>query len=403
MLPLTRMNPETILKLRHRIDEIFEKVKGYREHLHANPELSFQEYNTMNFVSEQLTKIGIPHERNIAGTGVVGMIRGNQHLAEHSCIALRADLDALPIFERNEVPYKSKTDGIMHACGHDIHTAVLLGAAELLFEMKDELRQPVKVIFQPGEETHPGGASLMIEAGVLENPKVSKMVGLHVFPELLAGQVGLKEGLYMASSDEIHLKIHGIGGHGALPEKCVNPLMIGAEFMLMAQELIQQKAPNEIPTVLSFGRFEALGSTNVIPSFAEIKGTFRTMNEEWRAEVHTLLGKLAESISLKFNGKADLKISKGYPFLVNSVELTRKMKSVFQELFGENNVHDLPIRMTAEDFAFYSQKIPVCFFRLGTGFSDGRENVSVHHPNFDVDINCLKVGILAMVSAAMEN
>jgi amidohydrolase len=394
------MNPEFVLKLRQRVDEIFENAKGFREHLHANPELSFQEFNTMDFISEHLTKIGIPHERNIAGTGVVGIIRGTHHSLEQSCVGLRADLDALPISEANNVPYKSKVDGVMHACGHDVHTSILLGAAELLFELKDELQNPVKLIFQPGEEMHPGGASLMIEAGVLENPKVSRMFGLHVFPELPAGKVGLKEGLYMASSDEIHLQIQGVGGHGALPEKCVNPLMIGAEFVLKAQELIKDKASDDIPTVLSFGRFESLGSTNVIPSSAEIKGTFRTMNEEWRAEAHLLMQKLAESISLKYNGKANLKISKGYPFLVNSIDLTRNLDSTFNEVLGEENVKELPIRMTAEDFAFYSQKIPVCFFRLGTGFSDGRENYSVHHPNFDVDITCLKTGIFSMVLAA---
>jgi amidohydrolase len=394
------MNPEFVSKLHKRVDEIFEKVKGYREHLHANPELSFHEFNTMNFVSEQLTKIGIPHEKNVVGTGVVGIIRGTHHSLEQSCIGLRADLDALPIPEASNVPYKSKVDGVMHACGHDVHTSILLGATELLFEMKDELPNPVKLIFQPGEEMHPGGASLIIEAGVLENPKVSRMYGLHVFPELPAGKVGLKEGLYMASSDEIHLQIQGVGGHGALPEKCINPLMMGAEFVLKAQELIKENETDDIPTVLSFGRFEALGSTNVIPSSAEIKGTFRTMNEEWRAEAHQLLGKLAESISLKYNGKANLKISKGYPFLVNSTELTRKLKSSFQHVLGEENVADLPIRMTAEDFAFYSQKIPVCFFRLGTGFSNGRENYSVHHPNFDVDMESLKTGVLSMVFAA---
>jgi amidohydrolase len=394
------MNPEFVLKLRQRVDQIFEKVKGYREHLHANPELSFQEFNTMNFVSEQLTKIGIPHEKNVAGTGVVGIIRGTHHSLAQSCIGLRADLDALPILEANNVPYKSKVDGVMHACGHDVHTSILLGAAELLFELKDELPNPVKLIFQPGEEMHPGGASLMIEAGVLENPKVSRMYGLHVFPELPAGKVGLKEGLYMASSDEIHLQIQGVGGHGALPEKCVNPLMMGAEFVLKAQELIKEKTSDDIPTVLSFGRFEALGSTNVIPSSAYIKGTFRTMNEEWRAEAHQLLGKLAESISLKYNGKANLKISKGYPFLVNSIVLTRNLNSTLHEVLGDENVKELPIRMTAEDFAFYSQKIPVCFFRLGTGFSDGRENYSVHHPNFDVDMESLKTGVLSLVLTA---
>jgi amidohydrolase len=248
---------------------------------------------------------------------------------------------------------------------------------------------------------HPGGASLMIQEGVLENPKVSQLFGLHVFPELPAGNIGLKEGLYMASSDEIHLEISGVGGHGALPEKCINPLIMGAEYILEAQKMLSEYCPKDIPMVLSFGRFEALGSTNVIPSYASLKGTFRTMNEEWREQAHISLQQLAESISFKYKGEINLQISKGYPFLANHVALTQKIKTRFVESFGSDKVINLPIRMTAEDFAFYSQKIPVCFYRLGTGFLNGKENYSVHHPQFDVDENCLKTGILTMLLIAM--
>ena len=227
----------------------------------------------MDFVAEKLAEMSIPFEKGIAGTGVVGLIKNANHLENQNCIGLRADLDALPIQEQNEVPYKSVNEGVMHACGHDVHTSVLLGASEILNDLKDELKQPVKLIFQPGEETHPGGASLLIAAGVLENPKVDRIYGLHVFPEFEAGHLGLRPGLYMASSDEIHVSIEGIGGHGALPEKCINPLMMGAEFVIKAKALLSEICPENVPHVLSFGRFEALGSTNVVPSTCEVKGT----------------------------------------------------------------------------------------------------------------------------------
>ncbi len=396
------MNPEKLDYLKQKIESIFDKVKAYREHLHQYPELSFKEYNTMEYVAAKLHDIGIPFEKNVAGTGVVGIIKGIHHSENMPCVGLRADLDALPIQEENEVSYKSKVDGVMHACGHDVHTSVLLGAAEILHEIRDELSQPVKLIFQPGEEMNPGGASLMIEAGVLENPTVEKMFGLHVFPDFPSGWIGLKAGLYMASSDEIHVSIQGVGGHGALPEKCVNPLMMGAEFVLEAQKLIHEKCPEDIPVVLSFGRFEALGSTNVIPSHAEIKGTFRTMNEEWRSEAHELLHYLSKAIGKYYGGQIDLKISKGYPFLVNDEKLTVEMQMKLQKAIGNENMKDLPLRMTAEDFAFYSQKIPVCFFRLGTGFKETSEIYNVHHPKFDVDSSSLKTGMLAMILAVVN-
>ena len=384
------------------IKSIFEKIKSYREHLHQHPELSFQEFETMEFVAQKLIELGIPFEKNVAGTGVVGLIKSSKHSDNETCIGLRADLDALPILEENEVDYKSKNLGVMHACGHDVHTSILLGAAEILNEIKEELPHPIKLIFQPGEETNPGGASLMIASGVLENPKIERMYALHVFPEMEVGNVGLRGGLYMASSDEVHIHIEGIGGHGALPEKCVNPVMMGAEFVLKATELIKKECPNEIPCVLSFGKFEAPGSTNVIPSSVEIKGTFRTMNEEWRAEAHELLHNVAKEISEKYKGKIKLKVSKGYPFLKNDEVLTADLKQIFKYNLGTQFVHDLPIRMTAEDFAFYSQTIPVCFFRLGVGNEKEGITFGVHHPKFNIDSNALKTGIHAMVLAALQ-
>lgn len=387
--------------LLNKIETIYPRIVSYREYLHQHPELSFQEFRTMEFVADKLAQLGIPFQKDVAGTGIVGLIKARHHIENQNCIGLRADLDALPIQEENDVHYKSVNAGIMHACGHDVHTAVLLGAAEILNEIKEELLQPIKLIFQPGEETNPGGASLMIKAGVLENPKVERMYGLHVFPEFEAGHLGLRSGLYMASSDEIHVSIQGIGGHGALPEKCVNPLMIGASFVIQAKELLESICPKEIPHVLTFGRFEALGSTNVVPSTCEIKGTFRTMNEEWRALAHEKLIELANKISSDYNGSIKLTISKGYPFLKNDEQLTASLKKCFEMNFGIDFVHELPIRMTAEDFAFYSQKIPVVFFRLGVANNKKGINYGVHHPKFDIDQNAIKTGIHAMVLAGL--
>ena len=395
------MNHELKEVITNKVSSIYEKIKGYREYLHQNPELSYQEFNTMEYVAAKLKDIGIPYEKGVAGTGIIGIIRSSKHSENQACIGLRADLDALPIQEQNTAAYKSKVDGVMHACGHDVHTSILLGAAEILFELREDLEHPVKLIFQPGEEKNPGGASLLIEAGVLENPKVKEMYALHVFPELEVGKLGMRSGLYMASSDELHLEIIGVGGHGAMPEKCINPILIGSEFIIEAQNIIHKSCPKEVPCVISFGHFEALGATNVIPERAEIKGTFRTMNEEWREKAAILLMDLANNLENKYKGNVNLIISKGYPFLKNNEDLTEKLKTKFESFFGPEKIEGLALRMTSEDFSFYSQTIPVCFFRLGVGNKEKGIIYSVHHPKFDVDSACLKTGMLAMIQAAL--
>ena len=395
------MNLELKEFLSTKVSAIYEKIKGYREHLHQNPELSYKEFNTMEYVAAKLKEIGIPYEKGVAGTGIIGIIRSSKHSENQACIGLRADLDALPIQEQNAVAYKSNVDGVMHACGHDVHTSILLGAAEILFELREDLEHPVKLIFQPGEEKNPGGASLLIEAGVLENPKVKEMYALHVFPELEVGKLGMRSGLYMASCDELHLEIIGVGGHGAMPEKCINPILIGSEFIIEAQNIIHKSCPKEVPCVISFGHFDALGATNVIPERAEIKGTFRTMNEEWRGKAAILLMDLANNLENKYKGNVNLIVSKGYPFLKNDEELTEKLKAKFESFFGSKNIEGLALRMTSEDFSFYSQTIPVCFFRLGVGNKEKGIIYSVHHPKFDVDSACLKTGMLAMIQAAL--
>jgi amidohydrolase len=395
------MNHELKEVITTKVSAIYEKIKGYREHLHQNPELSYKEFNTMEYVAAKLKEIGIPYEKGVAGTGIIGIIRSSKHSENQACIGLRADLDALPIQEQNTASYKSKVEGIMHACGHDVHTSILLGAAEILFEIREDLEHPIKLIFQPGEEKNPGGASLLIEAGVLVNPKVKEMYALHVFPELEVGKLGMRSGLYMASSDELHLEIIGVGGHGAMPEKCINPILIGSEFIIEAQNIIHKSCPKEVPCVISFGHFDALGATNVIPDRAEIKGTFRTMNEEWREKAAILLMDLANNLENKYKGNVNLIVSKGYPFLKNDEELTEKLKTKFESFFGPEKIEGLALRMTSEDFSFYSQTIPVCFFRLGVGNKEKGIIYSVHHPKFDVDSACLKTGMLAMIQAAL--
>ena len=373
-------------------EKIYEKVLGYREHLHRNPELSYKEYNTSKFVSSILSDLGIENS-TIGNTGVVATISGNHHSENMSCIALRADLDALPIQEENDVAYKSEIDGVMHACGHDVHTSILLGAAEFIYKNRNQLKQPVKLIFQPGEEQNPGGATYVIRDGGLENPKVDKMVALHVFPDLDFGHFGFKEGLYMASCDELHIEVQGLGGHGALPDRTVNPLFMGAEFILQARDYINDKTPKNVPSVINFGHFEAKGATNVVPEKGFIKGTFRTMDEEWRERAKSELLTIAENISRKYKGEIKLNISHGYPFLKNDVELTSVIQSIAEDHFGKEVVHKLPKRMTSEDFAYYSQLVPVCFFRLGVRNEEKGIVNGLHHPNFDIDPRSIKKGI----------
>lgn len=383
------------------IDRIFAKVKSWREHLHAHPELSYQEINTMEYVAEQLEKIGIPFEKGIANTGVVALIRGSHHALDMPCVGLRADLDALPIEEANEVPYRSKYAGVMHACGHDVHTAILLGAAEVLFSLREELASPVKLIFQPGEEKNPGGASLMIADGCLQSPAVSKMYALHVFPDLPFGHVGFKEGLYMASCDEIYIDIIGKGGHGAVPHRAVDSILIGAEVVTSLQKIVTRNCDPTIPCVLSFGHFEALGATNIIPEKAHIKGTFRTMNEVWREKALKLIEEQVKMIATANGARAEVEISKGYPFLENDPQLTQELQQKAISVMGKDKVHDLPMRLTAEDFSFYAQEIPVCFFRLGVRNEAKGIIHGVHHPKFDIEAESLKTGVLMMVLAAL--
>jgi len=367
-----------------------EEVILNRRHLHANPELSFLEFKTAAFVKERLLEIGITQIESKADTGWAALIEGRN--PGKNTVALRADMDALPIIEANEVFYKSQIPGVMHACGHDAHTASLLGAAKILNEIKDQFEGTIKLIFQPGEEVAPGGASLMIRDKVLENPTPSAIIGQHVMPFIPVGKVGFRPGLYMASADELYITVKGKGGHGAMPENLIDPVLIASHMIVALQQVVSRAASPKIPSVLSFGRVEALGATNVIPNEVKIQGTFRTLDEPWRAKAHGKMLQIAHGIVEGMGGELDFEIRKGYPFLKNNPEMTARAKQAAQDYLGEENVLDLDIWMAAEDFAFYSQIVDGCFYRLGTR-NEAKGIISgVHTPTFDIDEDALEIG-----------
>ncbi len=386
-------------KIKAAAQNLHQQVIVNRRHLHAHPELSFEEYTTSAFVAQQLTLMGIPFTK-MANTGLVGLIVGEKK--SDKVIALRADMDALPITEANDVPYKSKTEGLMHACGHDAHTASLLGTAKILNDLKADFGGIIKLIFQPAEERLPGGASLMIAEGVLENPKPQAVLGQHVMPLIDAGKIGIRTGKYMASTDEIYVTIKGKGGHGAQPQQNIDPVLIMAHLITALQQIISRNADPRSPSVLSFGKVIANGATNVIPNEVYLEGTFRTLNEAWRADAHQKMVKMATGIVEGMGGTVNFNIVKGYPFLVNEPKLTANVKQHAIEYLGEHNVVDLDIWMAAEDFAYYSQAANACFYRLGTRNEARGITSSVHTPTFDIDEDALNLSTGLMAYFAVK-
>ncbi|WP_247232793.1 M20 family metallopeptidase [Telluribacter sp. SYSU D00476] len=365
-------------------------VTANRHHLHMNPELSFNEHKTARFVAEQLRALGLEPQEGVAGTGVVALIEGRNPTSR--VVGLRADMDALPIHEANDVPYKSQVPGVMHACGHDVHTSSLLGTARILQQLRGEFEGTVKLVFQPAEEKAPGGASLMIKEGVLDNPKPASMVGQHVAPNVPVGKIGFREGMYMASTDELYLTVKGKGGHGAMPDQLIDPVLMASHIIVALQQIISRHRKPANPSVLSFGRFIADGVTNVIPNEVTIQGTWRCMDEEWREEGLRKMKKMAEGMADAMGGSCEFEVVRGYPFLKNHPELTRRMKAAAVEYMGADNVVDLDLWMAGEDFAFYSQVVDACFYRLGTR-NEARGIVSgVHTPTFDIDEEALEIG-----------
>lgn len=380
--------------------ELLQDIINIRRHLHAHPELSFQEFETSDYICSILDKWNISYTKGWVKTGIVAIIKGKN--PDKKCIALRADMDALPIQETEGRIYGSKNPGIMHACGHDVHTASLLGTAYILNKLKNEFEGSIKLIFQPGEELLPGGAFLMIKEGVLKNPNVESIFGQHVFPSLEAGKVGFRKGMYMASTDELYFTVKGKGGHAAMPADYNNPIFIAGEIIKKLHHFFMEQKINDVPTVIAFGKFIANGATNVIPEKVNIEGTFRTMNETWRKSAHAKIIEISNSIAHEMNGACEVEIRNGYPFLSNHEELTSKAIIAAKEYLGDENVIELDLRMTAEDFAFYSQEIPACFYRLGTANFEKGITAGVHTPQFDIDEKALETGMGLMAYLTLK-
>ena len=363
---------------------------GIRHHLHAHPELSYEEYDTSAFVQQKLQSWGIPFVV-MAKTGVVGLLKGKN--PGKRVVALRADMDALPITEENDIDYKSTKPGVMHACGHDVHTTCLLGAARILHSLKDEWEGTVKLIFQPGEEKNPGGASLMIADGVLEDPKPGKIIALHVHPGLEVGRLSFRNGMVMASADELYITIKSKGGHAAAPQFTADTILIASQLVVSLQQIISRNNSPVNPSVLSITSFQGGHTTNVIPSEVKLMGTFRAMDEAWRFKAHELIRKQTTELVHALGAEASIHIDVGYPFVLNDEALGNAARQKAEEYMGAGNVEETELRMGAEDFAYYSHQVPACFFRLGAGNKAKGITSGVHTPTFNIDENAIEIGM----------
>lgn len=393
-----------IIMIKEKIQSLSEKYADemiqVRNHLHAHPELSYKEFETSKFVQQKLSDWGIPFQ--IMGvTGVVALIKGKN--PDKKIIALRADMDALPIQEENDVPYQSLNAGVMHACGHDVHTTCLLGAAKILNELREEWEGSIKLIFQPGEEKNPGGASILITEGVLENPTPDAIFALHVHPNLQIGKFSFRGGMAMASADEIYISIKSKGGHAAAPHLTSDTILAASQLVVNLQQVISRMNDPFNPSVLSITSIQGGNTTNVIPSEVKLMGTFRAMNEEWRFNVHEIIKNICDHTASITGTKMDTKIDVGYPYVVNDISLTEKAKLKAQEYMGEENIEETEKRMGAEDFAFYSHKIPACFFRLGVRNESKNITSGVHTPTFNVDEDAIKNGVGMMAWLAVSS
>jgi hippurate hydrolase len=378
-------------------EEYLQEFISFRHHIHSHPELSFQEKETSAFIASKLTAWGIEFKQGIGaldpnqtGTGIVAMIYGKNPSSR--TIALRADMDALPIQEKNNTEYASQNPGVMHACGHDVHSTCLLGAAKILQETRDEWEGQVKLIFQPGEEKHPGGASLMIRDGVLSNPTPDAIFAMHVYPHLPYGTVGYRAGQYMASADEIYINVKGKGGHAALPHQTIDPIVIASQLILSLQQIISRRKNPLQPSVLSFGKIQGGFAGNVIPDEVRIEGTLRCMDETWRAEAHDLITQHTIDLCRALGGDATVDIPKGYPSLYNDPAVTAQVKQIAETVVGKEQTIELDLRMAAEDFSFYSHHVPACFFRIGTSHEQ-QFTVPVHNAHFDIYDPAIAYGV----------
>ena len=403
-LPLPSYKNIKIFTMHRKVQELaasfFVETVAIRRHLHQHPELSFQEKETAAFISAKLKEYGISHQTGIAGHGIVALIEGKN--PGKRCIALRADMDALPIREQSSQPYCSRNEGVMHACGHDAHSAILLSAGRILKEIKNDFEGTIKLIFQPAEEKLPGGAKAMIDAGVLQNPEVNAIIGLHVLPSMESGSLGFRAGPFMASGDEVNITVKGKGGHAAMPDLITDTVLIASQIIVNLQQVVSRMAPPSTPTVLSFGRLIAEGSYNIIPAEVTIQGTFRTFDENWREKARNQIALIAQHTAIAAGATAEVFIEKGYPVLLNNDKITAQAQTAVIEFFGKEAVTDLPQRMTTEDFGWYSHEIPACFFRLGTANNAKGINSALHTSTFDIDESSLETGVASMAWIALK-
>lgn len=383
-------NQKLILDIKNLAKDLYPKIRSFRHHLHAHPELSFQEINTSAYIKEILNKEGISFTDNWSGTGILATIKGQNEGVRR---AFRADMDALPIKEENDVNYASKMDGLMHACGHDVHTSSLLGTILIINQLKDQLKGQIDFVFQPGEEKHPGGASLLLKEKIFGTEMPNYILGQHVYPSMQVGKVGIRSGQYMASADELYFTITGKGGHAATPHLAVDTILVASHIVTALQQLISRNRNPTSPSVLTIGKINSTGgATNIIPEEVKMEGTFRAMDEDWRCEAHGLIKRLCEGLATSMGAKCEVNILVGYPSLINDVKLTTEVKKGMVEYLGAENVEELPIRLTSEDFAYYTQVMPSCFYRLGTGNTEKGITSPVHTSTFDIDEEALEIG-----------
>ncbi|MCG8580002.1 MAG: M20 family metallopeptidase [Bacteroidales bacterium] len=370
------------------------KIIDIRRHIHQNPELSFEEHKTSAFIQEHLESMNITYQAGFVKTGIIGYLKGKN--PDKRTIALRADMDALPIQEAGDLEFTSRNEGVMHACGHDAHTAALLGAAMILNELKTEWEGTILLLFQPAEEVFPGGAKLMMEEGCFDNNEPELIIGQHVLPGMKTGHAGFKSGMYMASGDEVYITVKGKGGHAAMPHALTDNVLIASHIIVALQQVVSRIVPAQIPTVLSFGKVIANGATNIIPEKVEIAGTLRTMNEEWRAIIKDKIRAIAKGTAQSMGADVEIDIKDGYPVVYNNEELSNSAINFSQEYIGKEATEIMDIRMTAEDFGYYSQKYPCTFYRFGVEQENG-ETGSLHTPQFNLNENSLETaaGLLA--------
>ena len=386
-----------IEKIKELSERIHPEIVEFRRHLHQHPELSFKEFNTSEYIKSQLDNIGIAW-KPIAGTGVIAIIEGRS--PGRQTVALRADIDALPIQELNHVEYCSTNEGVMHACGHDFHTSSLLGTAKIIHECRSDFDGTVKLLFQPGEEVLPGGATFMIKEGALHNPAPSAVIGQHAMPRIPAGKIGIRKGKHMASMDAIYVRIIGKGGHGAEPHNVVDPVLVASHLIVALQQIVSRRSNPKEPCVLSFGKVVANGAVNVIPDEVYMEGTFRAMNETWREQALLLIASMAEKLAASMGAQCTLRIDRGYPFLINEERLTANIRQDAIDYLGEDNVVDEDIWMASEDFAYYSQITPSCFYLCGVGNVEKGITSTLHSPTFNIDESALRMstGLMAYIA-----